>query len=68
MTWKRVSPHHLERQPYTITVGGIGNGLVSYLLHRGREIIAARPAIPADDRTARGRAVDELKTIAEGNP
>lgn len=69
LPWKRISNHCLAFDRYSITVGGIGGGLVSYLLHvshaGGRsDILASRPAIPADDQTARGRAVAELKQIA----
>ena len=69
LPWKRISNHCLAFDRYSITVGGIGGGLVSYLLHvshtGGRsDILASRPAIPADDQTARGRAVADLKQIA----
>jgi hypothetical protein len=65
MTWKSESKWCLVCGRYSITVGGIGGGLVSYLLHRGPKIIDRRPAIPEADAAARRQAVAELKTIAE---
>lgn len=65
MTWKSESKWCLTRGRYSITVGGIGGGLVSYLLHCGPKIVDRRPAIREDDAAARRQAVAELKSIAE---
>jgi hypothetical protein len=65
MTWVTGNKWCLVRGRYSITVGGIGGGLVSYLLHRGPKIIDSRPAIREDDAAARRQAVAELKSIAE---
>jgi hypothetical protein len=65
MTWNPESKWCLVRGRYSITVGGIGGGLVSYLLHRGPKIVDSRPAIREDDAAARRQAVAELKSIAE---
>lgn len=65
MTWGAESKWCLTHGRYSITVGAIGGGLVSYLLHRGPKIIDRRPAILELDAAARRQAVAELKSIAE---
>ena len=65
MTWVTGNKWCLVRGRYSITVGGIGAGLVSYLLHRGSTIVDKRPGIPETDAAARRQAVAELKSIAE---